>query len=47
MKEKTQPIKVTLRPKQIDKIKDIAKVSYDGNFSFALRIIIDKHKIES
>ena len=44
MKENTQAIKVTLRPAQIQKVKKIARKEFEGNFSMALRVIIDKHK---
>ncbi len=40
----TQPVKVTLRPEQIEKVKKLAKYKYDGNFSLALRSIINQHK---
>jgi len=43
MQNKTEAIKVTLRPTQIKKVKLIAKKEYEGNFSLALRVIIDKH----
>lgn len=43
MQNKTEAVKVTLRPTQINKVKRIAKRDYDGNFSFALRVIIDKY----
>jgi len=43
MQNKTEAIKVTLRPTQIKKVKQIAKKEYEGNFSLALRVIIDKH----
>ena len=43
MVNKTEAIKVTLRPTQIKKVKRIAREDYEGNFSLALRVIIDKH----
>lgn len=42
-KQNTEPVKVTLRPNQIKKVKQIAKRDFDGNFSMALRVIIDKY----
>lgn len=44
MDNKTEAIKVTLRPTQIKKVKEIAKSDYEGNFSLCLRVIIDKYK---
>lgn len=44
MKNKTEAIKVTLRPSQIKKVKRIAKKDYEGNFSLTLRVMIDKFK---
>ena len=44
MQNKTEAIKVTLRPTQIQKVKLIAKKDFEGNFSMALRVIIDKHE---
>ena len=45
-KNNTLPVKVTLRPIQIKKVKQVAKSSYEGNFSMALRIMIDKYVVE-
>lgn len=42
-KEKIEFKKVSLYPKQIKKVKRIALREYEGNFSFALRQLIDKH----
>lgn len=44
MVNKTEAVKVTLRPTQKNKVKRIAKKDYEGNFSLALRVIIDKFK---
>lgn len=46
MKEKTEAIKITIYPSQVKKVKRIALEGYDGNFSMALRKIIDKFKEE-
>ena len=42
MNNKTEAKKVTLRPKQLKKVLRVAKKDYDGNFSLALRVMIDK-----
>jgi len=42
MTDNTLPIKVTLRPQQIKKVKKFAKENTKGNFSMALRGIIDR-----
>ena len=42
MQNKTEAVKVTLRPTQIQKVKRVAKKDYDGNFSLCLRVMIDK-----
>jgi len=42
MNNKTEAVKVTLRPTQIKKVKLIAKKRYEGNFSMALRVMVDK-----
>lgn len=44
MNNKTEPVKVTLRPTQIQKVKRVAKKDYEGNFSLCLRVMIDKFK---
>jgi len=41
---KTTAIKVTLRPSHISKVKLLAKKEYEGNFSMALRVMIDKYE---
>ena len=42
-KQNTVPVKVTLRPRQIKKVKKLARTLDDrGNFSLALRLIIDR-----
>jgi len=46
MENKTKAVKVTLRSSQINKVIKIAKKDYEGNFSMALRIMIDKFKEE-
>ena len=45
--QKTEALKVTLYPKQIKKVKDLANSKYDGNASLALRKIIDGHDANS
>ena len=42
---KTEAVKVTLRPKQIQKVKRLAKEKYEGNFSMALRALIDSAEV--
>ena len=42
MDNKTQAVKVTLRPTQIQKVKRVAKKDFEGNFSLCLRVMIDK-----
>lgn len=42
MVNKTEAVKVTLRPTQINKVKRIAKRDYDNTFSLTLRVMIDK-----
>ena len=44
LNNKTEAKKVTLRPKQLKKVLRVAKKDYDGNFSLALRVMIDKFK---
>ena len=46
MQNKTEAIKVTLRPTQIQKVMRVVKKDYEGNFSLTLRIMIDKFKEE-
>ena len=46
MSENTQQVKITLRPKQIAKVKKLARDKYEGNFSMALRQIIDCFEID-
>lgn len=46
-KEKTVSKKLTLYPKQIDKIKLVAEEECEGIESQALRKIINKHELES
>ena len=46
MKNKTEAVKVTLRPTQIQKVMRVAKKDYEGNFSLTLRVMIDKFKEE-
>lgn len=41
---KTEAVKVTLRPSQIKAVKKLANDMFEGNFSMALRCLIDKHK---
>jgi len=47
MKNKTEAVKVTLRPTQIQKVLRVAKKDYEGNFSLTLRVMIDKFKEET
>jgi hypothetical protein len=42
MNNKTEAVKVTLRPTQIKKVLRVAKKDYEGNFSLTLRVMIDK-----
>jgi len=42
MNNKTEAVKVTLRPTQIKKVMRVAKKDYEGNFSLTLRVMIDK-----
>ena len=46
MNNKTEAKKVTLRPKQLKKVLRVAKKDYDGNFSLALRVMVDKFEDE-
>jgi len=46
MIEKTEAVKVTLRPKQIKKVKKVSDKNYEGNFSLCLRVMIDRYKDE-
>lgn len=46
MTNKTEAIKITLRPSQIQKVKRVAKEDYEGNFSLTLRVMIDKFEEE-
>lgn len=46
MNNKTEAVKITLRPSQIKKVKRVAKKDYEGNFSLTLRVMIDKFKEE-
>lgn len=46
MDNKTEAVKVTLRPKQRKKVKAVAKRDYEGNFSMALRVMIDRFEEE-
>ena len=41
---KTEAVKVTLRSSQIKIVKKLANDMFEGNFSMALRYMIDKHK---
>jgi hypothetical protein len=41
---KTEAVKVTLRSSQIKIVKKLANDMFEGNFSMALRCLIDKHK---
>lgn len=43
--QNTIPIKVTLRPKQIEIVKDLAGNQYDDNFSISLRTIINDYPV--
>jgi hypothetical protein len=42
MNNKTEAKKVTLRPSQTKKILRKAKKDYEGNFSMALRVMVDR-----
>jgi len=44
MENKTQSVKVTLRPSHIKKVKKLAKEKFEDNFSMALRFIVDSYK---
>jgi len=46
MNNKTEAVKVTLRPTQIKKVMRVAKKDYEGNFSLTLRVMIDKFEEE-
>jgi hypothetical protein len=41
MQNKTEAVKATLRPSHIKTVKKLANDMFEGNFSMALRYIID------